>query len=105
MTMDNKQYIAALSKRTGRERRDTETLLQGLARALTHHCGLLDSVALPGFGTFIAVKHEEQLVTDHSSGALMLLPPEVELTFRPGTKLRSRIEETEIENSTLDDAL
>jgi nucleoid DNA-binding protein len=52
----------------------------------------LDTVAVPGFGNFEPVKHLEQVVTDRVSGQRMLLPPEIELTFHPGTKLRGQIE-------------
>lgn len=95
--MDSKQFLHALAKRTGRDRKSSEALLQGIARAVEHYCSALDTVALPGFGTFAAVKHEEQIVTDRSTGSLMMLPPEIELTFRPGTKLRSRIGEADNE--------
>lgn len=90
--MDSKTFIAALTKRSGRDRKAVELLLEGVAHAIDHHCGELDVVAIPGFGNFQAEKHDEQVVTDRCSGKMMLLPPEIELTFRPGTKLRSRIE-------------
>lgn len=93
--MDSKSFVAALAKRSGRERKDVESLLAGVARALDRHCGALDQVAIPGFGTFFAEKHDEQVVTDRSSGQMMLLPPEIELLFRPGTKLRGRIEQAD----------
>ncbi len=90
--MDSKAFVTALAARTGRDRKGVEALLQGVANAIDHHCGDLDMVAIPGFGVFAAEKHLEQVVTDWSTGKLMLLPPEIELTFRPGTKLRGRIE-------------
>lgn len=92
-----KTFIGELARRTGRERKDAETLLQALGRAVRQHCGDLDTVAIPAFGSFVAVKHDEQIVTDRSTGRRMLLPPEVELTFRPAGRLRklvdSRIDE------------
>ncbi|MDE6119761.1 MAG: HU family DNA-binding protein [Muribaculaceae bacterium] len=103
--MDSRQYLTALAKRCGRDKKDTEALLQGVARALAHHCGALDKVALPGFGSFKAKKHDEQIVTDRSTGSLMLLPPEIELTFRPGTRLRSRVEEADSKKSAPDTEL
>lgn len=90
--MDRKTFLATLAKRTGRDRKDVEALLEGLAHAIDRHCSEMDIVAVPGFGNFKAEKHDEQLVPDRCTGKLMLLPPEIELTFRPCTKLRSRIE-------------
>lgn len=92
--MDAKTFAATLAKRTGRDRKDVDALLDGLRHAIHRHCGELDTVAVPGFGTFAAEKHDEQVITDRCTGQLMLLPPEIELTFRPGTKLRSRIEDS-----------
>lgn len=87
-----KTFIGELARRTGRDRKSTEALLAGLSRALVRHCGELDTVAVPGFGSFAAEKHEEQIVVDRSSGSRMLLPPEIVLTFRPAGKLRKIVE-------------
>lgn len=84
----SKTFVTELARRIGRDRKATETLLQALGQAAAKHCGELDAVAIPSFGTFAAVKHDEQIVTDRVSGAKMLLPPEVELTFQSATKLR-----------------
>lgn len=84
--------ISELSKRTGRDRKDTEVLLNSLSQALIKFCNELDTVAIPSFGNFEPVKHEEQIVTDHSTGAKLLLPPEIELTFKPAGKLRKLID-------------
>ncbi|MBE6305382.1 MAG: HU family DNA-binding protein [Bacteroidales bacterium] len=83
-----KSITSDLAKRIGRDKKATETLLQALGQALRRHCGELDTVAIPSFGNFVAVKHREQIVVDHASGSRLLLPPEVELTFCPGGKLR-----------------
>ena len=88
----SKAFVAELARRLGRDRKETETLLDGLRQALRQHCGELDTVAVPGFGNLEPVKHLEQVVTDRVSGQRMLLPPEIELTFHPGTKLRGQIE-------------
>lgn len=79
---------AELSKRIGRDRKATETLLHALNQALKQHCGDLDSVAIPAFGTFEPIKRDEQIVIDRSTGRKVLLPPVVELTFKPAAKLR-----------------
>ncbi len=87
-----KTFIGELSRRTGRDRKDCEALLNALGQAVRQHCGELDTVAIPAFGNFVAVKHEEQIITDRSTGKRMLLPPEVELTFRPAGKLRKLVD-------------
>lgn len=84
----SKTLISELARRIGRDRKATETLLQALSQAVATHCGELDAVAIPSFGTFVAVKHDEQIVDDRATGGKILLPPEVELTFQSAAKLR-----------------
>lgn len=83
-----KQFTSELSRRIGRDRKETAALLDALSKAVMQHCGEGDSVAIPAFGNFQAVKHDEQIVVDRTTGMRMLLPPEIELTFRPAGKLR-----------------
>lgn len=84
----NKPFISELAKRIGRDKKATETLLDALCREVKTVCGELDTVAIPSFGNFKAVKHDEQIITDRSTGGKLLLPPEIELTFTPAGKLR-----------------
>ncbi len=83
-----KTFSAELARRIGRDKKATETLLEALSRAVKQYCSELDTVAIPAFGNFQAVKHDEQEIIDRSTGRRMLLPPEIELTFKPAGKLR-----------------
>lgn len=83
-----KTFTAELAHRLGRDKKATEALLEALSRAVKQYCGELDVVAIPAFGNFQAVKHDEQEIIDRSTGRRMLLPPEIELTFKPAGKLR-----------------
>lgn len=87
----DRNFLTELGKRTGRDRKSTDALLDALSKAILQHCGELDTVAIPSFGNFEPAKRDEQIVTDRSTGNKMLLPPEVELTFRPSGKLRKLI--------------
>jgi nucleoid DNA-binding protein len=91
--MMSKTFNSALAKRVGRDKKDTEALLEALARSVRQHCAELDYVAIPGFGKFIPEKHNEKIVIDRVEGKRLLLPPEVIVTFRAGTKLRNQIEQ------------
>lgn len=88
----SQSFITELSKRTGRDRKSVEALLQGLSRAILRHCGDRDTVAVPSFGSFRAEKHDEQIVTDRSTGGKLLLPPEIQALFSPAGKLRKLVE-------------
>ena len=73
--MDYKQFRKRLTELTGRSSADVDALVEGLSIILRDTCSELDSVAIPTFGTFTAVKHNEEVVTDLSTGKRMLLPP------------------------------
>lgn len=46
-----------------------------------------DSVALPGFGTFMTVKDDERVDRDLSTGRQVLLPPHLSVSFKGSTSL------------------
>ena len=83
-----KPFTVDLASRINLDRKATEAMLQGFLQAIKQHCSELDIVAIPAFGNFSVVKHDEQEIIDRSSGKRMLLPPEIELTFRAAGKLR-----------------
>lgn len=56
---------------------------------------MLESVAIPGFGSFTPVKHEERVETDAESGRRTLLPPHIAVNFIPGSKLRKLLPNNE----------
>ena len=51
----------------------------------------MDSVAVPAFGTFTPVKHNEEESVDLSTGRRMLLPPEIRLEFAPSAAMLRRL--------------
>ena len=52
--MDNKKLVETLATKLGRSADDINKLQEGLAGVLRTRCGDLDSVIVPGFGTFEA---------------------------------------------------
>lgn len=84
----SKNFLTELGSRLGRDRKSTQALLEALRASLAQHCGELQSVAVPGFGTFAASKRKEQVSRDLSTGRAVLLPPEVLIEFLPASKLR-----------------
>lgn len=93
--MDHKQLCNILSQRVERPTEDIDALIEGLAVALRQTASEMDSLAIPSFGTFVPVKHLEQIVDDLSTGKRLLLPPQIELTFQPGGKLSHRVNPSE----------
>ncbi|MDE6534596.1 MAG: HU family DNA-binding protein [Muribaculaceae bacterium] len=83
-----KNFTQELSARIGRDKKSTLALLEGLQKALAQYCGDEETVAIPGFGTFVPSKHDERISQDELTGRTMLLPPEILLEFQPASKLR-----------------
>ncbi len=89
--MDYKQFRRHMAERMGRSVTDIDSLTEGLGIVISQVCSELDSVAIPTFGTFIPVKHDESISNDLSSGKKMLLPPEIKIEFNPGAMLLKRM--------------
>ena len=89
--MDNKQLNDTISKRMGRSCADVAKLLDALVATIKERCGELDSIAIPGFGTFEAKKKLERIVVNPGTGKRMLVPPKITLSFKPSVLLKSKI--------------
>lgn len=80
-----------MAKRRGRDTKEIASLLTALAVAIREGCADMDTVAVPGFGSFEPSKHDEHISTDLSTGRRMLLPPEITVTFNYSALLRKKI--------------
>lgn len=68
-----------------------ESTLKALSERIKDYCCNLDTVAIPGFGTFQPVKRPETIQTDLSTGQKMLMPPMIEVEFKCSVVLRKRL--------------
>ncbi len=89
--MDYKQFRKHLSETKGRSAADIDAMTEGLSVVIRQTCSELDSIAVPTFGTFVAVKHNEEVRQDLSTGKRMLLPPEINIEFHPGAMLLKKL--------------
>jgi nucleoid DNA-binding protein len=89
--MDNKKLIETVATNLGRSTTDVEKLVDALAGVLRTRCGELDSVAVPGFGTFEPKKRNERVMVHPSTGKRMLVPPKVILGFKVSNVLKAKI--------------
>lgn len=90
--MDKQDDILnALADKLGRTRSDSETLLSALASELTKSLADLQSVAIPGFGSFSSRKENEHITADLSTGKRILMPPSIVIEFKPGSRLLKTI--------------
>lgn len=89
--MDNNTVIESLAARLNRDKKDAEALLEGFSAVIREHLSEMDSVQLPGFGIFYAIKEEEKIVDNSSTGMRVLLPPAIKAQFSPSAILKRKI--------------
>ena len=89
--MDNKKLVETLSAKLGRSTKDIDKLLDGLTGVLRSRCGDLDSVIVPGFGTFEPRKRNERIMVNPKTGKRMLVPPKIVLGFKVSNVLKSKL--------------
>lgn len=89
--MDNKKLVETLATNLGRSADDVNKLLEGLSGVLRSRCGELDSVSVPGFGTFEPRKRNERVMVNPQTGKRMLVPPKIVLGFKVSNILKSKL--------------
>ena len=89
--MDNKKLVETLAARLGRKTDDVDKLLEGLAGVLRTRCGELDSVSVPGFGTFEPHKVNERVTVNAQDGKRTLVPPKIVLSFKVSNVMKVKL--------------
>lgn len=89
--MDTKTFTDYLSRNLNIDRQETLALTEALGKVFASRAANLDSVAIPGFGSFEPRMRKERVNVHPSTGKRMLLPPKVVLTFRPSALLKDKV--------------
>ena len=88
LIMNNKEFIAGLSQRTGYSQTDTKKLVRTLIDEMGDRFSEGDSVYLQNFGTFEVKKRLERIVVNPGTQQRMLVPPKLVLNFRPISSIK-----------------
>lgn len=91
--MESSEFVAKLAKKMNKEVKDVSALLEGMSQVIKENLSNLDTIAIPGFGEFEAIKEDESIITDHSTGKRLLLPPQVTISFKLSTIMKKRLNE------------
>ncbi len=86
--MDNRSFNTNLIERLDTDAGTASTMAEALTELLRNHLAQLDTIAIPGFGTFIPTKTDEYVATDANTGKRSLMPPSVIINFRAGSRLK-----------------
>ena len=88
LIMNNKEFIAELSQRTGYSQTDTKKLVRTLIDEMGDRFSEGDAVYLQNFGTFEVKKRLERIVVNPGTQQRMLVPPKLVLNFRPISSIK-----------------
>ena len=88
--MNNKEFIAELSKRSNLSVKETNNLVSSFIDLLSNELQNGDSITLNNFGTFEVKKKLERISVNLISRQRMLIPPKLVVNFRPSTFLREK---------------
>lgn len=89
--MDNRTFISRLATAGNLENKETSRLVESLSAIIGECAAGGESLAVPGFGTFEAVKTDEHVLTDKVTGIRTLVPPAIRLNFKTGSRLKKSI--------------
>lgn len=86
--MNNKEYIAELSRHTGFSQDDTQRMVRCVVEGMSQKFDEGIGVSIANFGVFEIKKRMERIVVNPSSGQRMLVPPKIVVTFKAETSAR-----------------
>ena len=89
--MNNQELIAELSRRTGRNAKETGTLVTALVSEIAIQLAEENSINIQGFGVFDVKKKLERVTVNPSTRQRMLVPPRMEIKFKPSTLIKDKL--------------
>ena len=89
--MNNKEFIAELSRKMGYKNEQTQKMLLTVVNAMGDSFLEGDSIQVPSFGTFEVKKKLERIMVNPTTGQRMLVPPKMVLTFKPNTSWKDKV--------------
>lgn len=89
--MNNKVFIAALSKKSGYSLEDTQKLVRGVLDAMYANFEDGEAVSIANFGSFEVKKRLERMIVNPQSKQRMLIPPKLVLNFKPFSSVKKSL--------------
>lgn len=89
--MNNKEFIAELSRKTGFTTEKTQRMLLNVVDAMGESFMEGDSLQVTNFGVFEVKKKNERIMVSPTTKQRMLVPPKLVLAFKPTAVWRDRI--------------
>ena len=90
--MNNKEFIAELSRRLGYTVKDTSSLMVTLVAEMTEELEDENVIAIQNIGSFEGRKKQERVVVNPATQQRMLVPPKLVINFKPSTSFKERMQ-------------
>ena len=90
--MNNKEFIAELSRRLGYTVNDTSSLMVALVAEKTEAMEDENVIAIQNIGSFEVRKKQERVVVNPATQQRMWVPPKLVINFKPSTSFKERMQ-------------
>lgn len=90
--MNNKEFIAELSRRLGYTVKDTSSLMVALVAEMTEELEDENVIAIQNIGSFEVRKKQERVVVNPATQQRMLVPPKLVINFKPSTSFKEKMQ-------------
>ncbi len=89
--MNNKEFTAELSRRLGISTKEVNQYISALNEEVAQQLEEENTISIQGFGTFDVKKKLEHVVVNPSTRQRMLVPPKMEIKFKPSAIIKDKI--------------
>lgn len=89
--MNNKEFIAALSQRTGYKQEDTQNMVRTVVYNIIDNLAMGEAVNVSGLGSFDVKKRMERMIVNPGTGQKMLVPPKLVANFKPFATMKEKL--------------
>lgn len=89
--MNNKEFIAELSRRSGYSQDASQKMVRTLVEAMAETLEGGEGLSWPGFGSFEVKKRLERISVNPATGKRMLVPPKLVLSFKPIAQIKEKL--------------
>ena len=90
--MNNKEFIAELSRRLGYKVKDASSLMVDLVAEMTDELEDENVIAIQNIGSFEVRKKQERVVVNPATQQRMLVPPKLVINFKPSASFKEKMQ-------------
>lgn len=90
--MNNKEFIAEMSRRLGYTAKETSSLMNALVTEMTDLLEDENVISIQGIGSFEVKKKHERVVVNPATQQRMLVPPKLVINFKPSASFKEKMQ-------------